>query len=591
MSLKPFQQRPGWQDFAIAALASSALAVSVVGGQVAHNLNDVWRGELLRPLLLLPAFFTALCMAVWRLGGSRQALFSLPALVFLLFSFHFTVNEIVMPLLFMPESWYQHYPGLINVFLFLPHFTLLLLLLAFLCYLGLLRLGEPRKLSLVVLAFALGSAAPVLQPLAQVLTQGNKVGEPVAPAELVQQLAAARPQGPLPDIVLVVPDRYPSARVLRENYGHDNAAFLTALRERGFLVHDDMRANYPFTVQSLSSSFNLAYLQPDRADNALLHSALHNSLLARTLLRLGYEYVHGGGWWSGTRYAPLATEVYNGTRALEAKLNTLELVLAGLSPALGLYRTWSESQYGEGPDASATYECRRLQRQLHKMRTLDRGEQPLFALFHIYIPHNPITMNIHGDCVPSPMSFPTLDIKDTVEPEKTRRIKQYLAKHQEYRRAFVEYMYYLNGELLEIFDAQRARSHAAGRGLVFVIQADEGPYSAVWAAGSNNVKYRIVLRDLPDRVLRMKFGILSAVYADGVERRRLCEIEAPVDTWRVLLGDLLGLELSTLGARLFGQTALYGSEEERRILPLDESLLGPTEPYADCAVATAQAGL
>ena len=48
--------------------------------------------------------------------------------------------------------------------------------------------------------------------------------------------------------------------MLAEEYAHDNAAFLDSLREQGFYVAARSRANYPWTLGSLASSLNFAYL-------------------------------------------------------------------------------------------------------------------------------------------------------------------------------------------------------------------------------------------------------------------------------------------------------------------------------------------
>ena len=63
-----------------------------------------------------------------------------------------------------------------------------------------------------------------------------------------------------PDIYYIIPDEYPSNYALKQFFGFDNIEFLTFLETNDFHVVNNSFSNYPSTIQSLTSSLNMEYL-------------------------------------------------------------------------------------------------------------------------------------------------------------------------------------------------------------------------------------------------------------------------------------------------------------------------------------------
>ena len=63
-----------------------------------------------------------------------------------------------------------------------------------------------------------------------------------------------------PDIYVLVFDAYANEHTLRETYDYDNSSFLKSLKKRGFYVASKSRSNYANTIHSLSSMFNMDYI-------------------------------------------------------------------------------------------------------------------------------------------------------------------------------------------------------------------------------------------------------------------------------------------------------------------------------------------
>ena len=526
-------------DLGIALATCAAFSAAILGDIAANNLEVIIAADYPRPLYVLLILNTLLC-AIGYLLGWRYFLYVWPLALFLFFRFGSTSNQIIVSFL-LPVAYET--PEWAHLLWIAPMLAGAALLLILLLWIFLLRHGmrEPRKAAWVMLFFAMGAAYPSVDETAILLKEAY---QPEAHASLaaspdIQRLQTARPVRPLPDIIALVPDRYPSNRVLRETFEYSNDAFSGALAERGFVVLDDVRANYQMTLMSLVSSLNLQILDTQHGDAiplTSLNASLRRNLLAQILVQNGYEYVHLAGWSGATLRAPLADRIYNATHFIESHLTELEVKLLMLSPVFGVhvtFRKWSMDS-----DGHATYECQRLKRQLQHLRTLKRGEKPLFIWAHIYIPHNPLTMDAAGNCLPNPITVPQFTSVEAMSDKA--EVEKFMSATAAYRKMFVDYMEAFNREALAIFDAQKQHSLNHGRELVFAILSDEGPYPILWSAITDK---KILYERSAPHVLREKFGIFAALYADRIERADICALKSRVNVWRTVLGSILNVDL------------------------------------------------
>ena len=63
-----------------------------------------------------------------------------------------------------------------------------------------------------------------------------------------------------PDIYYIILDEYGSNFALNEFFDYDNSSFLSKIKEKDFFIIEPSYTNYPTTVQSLSSSLNMEYI-------------------------------------------------------------------------------------------------------------------------------------------------------------------------------------------------------------------------------------------------------------------------------------------------------------------------------------------
>ena len=126
----------------------------------------------------------------------------------------------------------------------------------------------------------------------------------------LRQPVAAVPEHDMrgrPDIYYIIVDGYPRADGF---VGFDNTDFVEALAERGFYVAGRATSNYMWTMLSLTSSLNMAYLDDfeGRGSDALpeLIERGQDHAVGRSLKALGYTYFHIGTGWPLTRDSPIA---------------------------------------------------------------------------------------------------------------------------------------------------------------------------------------------------------------------------------------------------------------------------------------------
>ena len=347
------------------------------------------------------------------------------------------------------------------------------------------------------------------------------------------------PEGKLPDIIYIVPDRYGSSNTLTHEFHHDNSDFLDALRQRGFAVADSARANYLKTQYSLASSMNLQYLEA--LQHALngntrrpqpLYSLIQENLVVERLKQMGYRYIHVPTWWDGTRESHQGDLISDFWPVSFGGDFGQAVVLQNPIFLLAIVKFYQAKN------------CDSLKRQLAYLEDVGGDERPTFTFAHVLAPHSPILTDSAGRCI-DPIDFP---------------IKPPGGTWEAFTEAYSGYVRYINRRFLEIFDRQKANNPNP---LIFVLQADEGPYPKAYReylasandldAGTGGSEFD--WRNATDEQLAMKFGILNALYLGDPDSSNggpaVPDTLTPVNNWRVIFGRLEGRAYPLLPDRHF----------------------------------------
>ncbi len=492
--------------------ASLFVVLGAVAGLMYGNLDSVRVQDVTRSLaVLLPCSVVAtlLLLAIHRPLGRV-----FPAAIFLYFSFY-DINKFIQKF------------GFENVL----SFTFIILCLSALYIV--LRSVDGLRASLYTFVAAAAMASVTLIMIAPSLFYDPPPGiDAYFEKETLAAVKAHRGgASELPDIIYVVPDRYASRATLGGEFGFDNTAFYGELRKRGFLVFEDSWANYPKTFQSMASTLNSGYLQDftkaygaNSSDKRPIYQKMETNVVQDRLRRLGYRFHNYGNWWEPTRINRWAAVNYQGYAPDSLwNLSEFERALLRRTPTMKIVRLFS--------DAEDKRECRRIKRKLRRISGLGNQAHPVFVLAHFMVPHAPFVTNAAGRCLDTPLLYGGKTGLSWVA----------------FKAAYIEYLKYFKSAILETIDQQLRRRGATGRKLLFVIQADEGPYPKSMRDAPKAVDFSLMSR----RELKMKTGIINALLLPEDLRRNVPNLTTPVNNWRIIFDALTGSKMNLLPDKVF----------------------------------------
>jgi hypothetical protein len=386
---------------------------------------------------------------------------------------------------------------------------------------GLLRPGAIARLTTAANVFAGVLIVVNLVPIVDLAMRTSSIGEPTTePSQAGQPATGARR-----DVWYLVFDRYAGSPALRELYGFDNAPFLDALRERGFVVAAGATANYLKTAHSLASSLNMEELDAEALaseastpdDWTPLYRRLQTThAVERFLHDRGYRYLHLG-LRRGATYANEAADV----TFLLGDTTEFSAVLADTTLLVALESILPE-EVAIGTDA--VYPAQTLF-QLEELERIADAPGLNFVFAHVLLPHPPYVFNADGSRV-------------TAEQRASRTDDE----------LYIEQLRYANARILALLD--RLQDGPPESWPIVVLAADEGPFPPRYAADEASFAWA---EATPEELLR-KFSILTAVSVPGVDGVGLkaagfSDTITPVNLFRTVFNAAFAAELPILPDR------------------------------------------
>ena len=329
-----------------------------------------------------------------------------------------------------------------------------------------------------------------------------------APAEQAGKLDPARP-----DIYYIVLDGYAGADVLQRVFGHDNRAFLDGLRSRGFVVAERSLANYAMTHLSLASVLNAAYLDaltrelgPESESFEAPYALLRSPWVARFLRARGYRFVQLMTNWGGTERSDVVDlELSYVPRWLRSEFTGTLLratALRKLAPSVDGFHRFAFEAIAEVPKLAG----------------------PTFLFAHLLLPHEPYVFDAEGKL----RADIPLHLRANAEWKEQAAAGRGDA-------AYVEQLRFLNGELTTLLDTLLRSSPEAP---IIVIQGDHG-----WASHA--------AEPYSEAFVLARFPILNAFYGPPSLLARVYPSISSVNTFRLVLSELFGVELPLLPDRQY----------------------------------------
>ena len=371
-------------------------------------------------------------------------------------------------------------------------------------------------ISVVVLALAL---VPVVVAKGPILLATAAVAAPSD--DLAESVGQWSVPGEPRDIYYLVFDRYGSQEAMEARWNMDLSPFFDGLKDRGFFVARDSKANHLRTAQSLASTLHLRYLtgmeeQFGTATGDLLpvYSLLQDHPVGSLLQQRGYRYVHVGAWWDPTQ----------SNRHADVNISYETKTDFGVALRRSTLLSWFDS----APQGRSRAEQARqvpyegAQQQFAAIREAATDDQPTFTFAHVLLPHEPFVYDRNGSYV-------------TLAESKARTREHNYREQTLHTNTQIEQ---LVDDLLDVPEEQQP---------IIVLAADEGPAPVRFIADDENFDWTTATA----AELEEKFAILNAYYLPGIEDAALYPSISPVNNWRVIFRAYFGADLELLEDRSY----------------------------------------
>ena len=209
---------------------------------------------------------------------------------------------------------------------------------------------------------------------------------------------------PLPDVYFIILDKYARSDALSTYYEYDNSEFITGLESLGFFIPDCSRSNYAFTVMSLSSQLNMAYVEDltDAPSLKTTRALIKNNIVHRAFEELGYTTIAfdmGFSWgnftWFDHYYDHLPSNID------QWSIDPFTILYMKTTMARFLFE--GGSNIGEQiTRTDLEQKANRTKLILEVLPEIPHLSGPKFVHAHIITPHPPYLFNPDGSLVPDP---------------------------------------------------------------------------------------------------------------------------------------------------------------------------------------------
>jgi hypothetical protein len=204
----------------------------------------------------------------------------------------------------------------------------------------------------------------------------------------------------LPDVYLIILDRYGREDALLSYYNYDNHEFVSQLEMLGFYVASCGRSNYSTTIFSLPSQLNMDYIANllEDVDHEKLVYMLKNSAVQKAFEKIGYTSI---AFETGIGYTNLDTSdifIFRPPEIFDRALNDFEELFLTTTLARPLV-DYAASLDRAGFQFFETYvemKAQGIMVILDHLKLLPRMEGPKFVYAHILALHEPYVFNPDG---------------------------------------------------------------------------------------------------------------------------------------------------------------------------------------------------
>jgi hypothetical protein len=333
-------------------------------------------------------------------------------------------------------------------------------------------------------------------------------------------------QGKLPNVYYIILDMHGRADVLDAIYGYDEMEFVNSLKENGFYIASESTSNYSSTLQSISSSLNMEYVNylediygADEGNREPLSLLLEQNKVMKVFKERGYKI-------GAFQTDDFSTEFRDADLYIKpskdqviqyqspSTLNSFEGIFLQTTMVRMLYDLSIVEPRMRVKTIETAY-------QLHRLTILNAvdhlpdfaGEKdPYFVFLHIVSPHPPYVFGANGEELFHSQPF-SLSGPDRKSGGAT------------YIKLYIDQLQYTDKIVLQAVKKIFANSKTPP---IIIIQGDHGPvsYNGEDEVGIGNMKEQ--------------HAILNAYYFPDQKYDFLYPSISPVNSFRVVFNTFFG---------------------------------------------------
>ena len=331
-----------------------------------------------------------------------------------------------------------------------------------------------------------------------------------------------------PDIYYIILDAYGRQDVLKKYYGYENQPFLSALEQRGFFVANRARPNYGQTIESISSSLNMTYLDKlvervgvKSTNLSELTAMVDKNAVAAFLRQHGYKFVSISTGF-GLTSTPSADVFLGGKSSTTSNVDPYEGLLMDLTPLALLPRTNQTLFDQHRASILAGFD------NLGKAARLPYRK---FVFAHILVPHPPFVFGPNGE---------TTDSKGRPYSLADGSDWMHRGDREEYRTRYIDQLKFANSRMLGAIDTILAKSRVRP---IIIVQGDHGPRQFLDWRSLKNTDVRETYGNL--NTFELPDGQASKVFYDSI---------SPVNSFRLLFNHVFDAHYKPLPDRSYYST-------------------------------------
>lgn len=322
-----------------------------------------------------------------------------------------------------------------------------------------------------------------------------------------------------PDIYYIVLDGYANSKILLDYYDFDNSNFENFLKNKGFYIASNSRANYIMTFTSVASTLNmnhLNYLKKELGvvtkDRRMVNLMIRYNEVINYLKNKGYKTVFFNNGWGGTDGRQYDYNYGNTSSLGEVSLGFLQTTIFFIVAD----KMFNTRDYAN--NVLYTFD------KLAKIDELN-DKSPKFVYAHIVCPHPPYIFDENGN----------------IDDQRDLKLDNNWGGDTE-KEYYLNQLKFMNKKTEVLINELLEKSKET----VIVIQADHGP-SIMGRNADPSIMGRNTDWNNPSiELIRERSFIFNAILLNNKDKKNLYPEVSSVNTFRVVFNNVFNDSLEIL---------------------------------------------